>query len=164
MQKADHTRPVLTIGMDLSGLTVGRLLTNNGIANIVFEVSPPERSQGFAISLHDWGCSRLLEALGGLSLRTMTKAMAPDRFIGGTGWVDLVVSDNTNRGRHFSSRTRMSGQQSCVRIAMPCGPGWLTMGMTSWMCDTDIGSRTSRGRSATCRQSSRMELNITARS
>jgi monooxygenase len=94
MQKANHTRPVLIIGAGLSGLAIGRLLTNNGIANIVFEASPPERSQGFAISLHDWGYSQLLEALGGLSLRTMTKAVAPDRFIGGAGWVDLVMRDN----------------------------------------------------------------------
>nr|D7PHZ9.1 RecName: Full=FAD-dependent monooxygenase vrtH; AltName: Full=Viridicatumtoxin synthesis protein H; Flags: Precursor [Penicillium aethiopicum]ADI24934.1 VrtH [Penicillium aethiopicum] len=95
MQRANHTRPVLIIGAGLSGLAIGRLLTNNGIANIVFEASPPERSQGFAISLHDWGYSLLLEALGGLSLRAMTKAVAPDRFIGGTGWVDLIMRDNT---------------------------------------------------------------------
>lgn len=93
--KADSTSTVLIIGAGLSGLAIGRLLTNNGIANIVFEASPPERSQGFAISLHDWGYSPLLEALGGLSLRSMTKAVAPDRFIGGSGWVDLAMRDNT---------------------------------------------------------------------
>ncbi|KAJ5909063.1 hypothetical protein N7495_001745 [Penicillium taxi] len=87
--------PVLIIGAGLSGLAAGRLLTNNGIANIVFEASSPQRDQGFAISLHDWSYSLLLEALGGLSLQGMTKAVAPDRFNGGSGWVDLAMRDNT---------------------------------------------------------------------
>ncbi|CAI7654363.1 unnamed protein product [Penicillium bialowiezense] len=94
MQKANDPPPVLIIGAGLSGLAIGRLLTNHGTANIVFEASPAERSQGFAISLHDWGYSQLLEALGGLPLRTLIKTVAPDRFIGGTGWVDLVMRDN----------------------------------------------------------------------
>ncbi|KAI9042713.1 FAD-dependent monooxygenase nscC [Aspergillus affinis] len=93
--KGAGASPILIIGAGLSGLAVGRLLKNNGIANIVFEASPPECSQGFAISLHDWGYSPLLEALGGLSLRSMTKAVAPDRFVGGSGWVDLAMRDNT---------------------------------------------------------------------
>ncbi|KAL4980816.1 FAD/NAD(P)-binding domain-containing protein [Aspergillus desertorum] len=92
---ANNSNPILIIGAGLSGIAVGRLLTNNGIANVVFEASPPERSQGFAISLHDWGYSPLLEALGGLSLRSMTKAVAPDRLLGGSGWVDLAMRDNT---------------------------------------------------------------------
>jgi monooxygenase len=92
--KANNSSPVLIIGAGLSGLATGRLLTNNGIPNIVFEASPPERSQGFFISLHDWGYSPLLEALGGVSLQSMTKAVAPDRFVGGTGWVDLAMRDN----------------------------------------------------------------------
>ncbi|KAJ6015962.1 FAD/NAD(P)-binding domain-containing protein [Penicillium herquei] len=95
MHKTDDTRPVLIVGAGLSGLAIGRLLTKNGIANIVFEASPPERIQGFAISMHDWSHSPLLEALGGLSLQIMTRAVAPDRFIGGTGWVDLAMRDNT---------------------------------------------------------------------
>ncbi|KAJ5171585.1 FAD/NAD(P)-binding domain-containing protein [Penicillium coprophilum] len=93
MHKMDDSRPVLIIGAGLSGLALGRLLTNNNIANIVFEASPPERSQGFAISMHDWGYYPLLEALGGLS-QSMIKAVGPDRFIGGTGWVDLAMRDN----------------------------------------------------------------------
>lgn len=92
---ANTTSPVLVIGAGLSGLATGRLLTNNGIPNIVFEASPPERSQGFSISLHDWGYSPLLSSLGGVSLQGMIKAVAPDRFVGGTGWVDLAMRDNT---------------------------------------------------------------------
>ncbi|RAK87869.1 FAD/NAD(P)-binding domain-containing protein [Aspergillus costaricaensis CBS 115574] len=94
MHRMDKSRPVLIIGAGLSGLALGRILTNNNIPNIVFEASSPERSQGFAISMHDWGYSPLLEALGGLSPQSMTKAVAPDRFIGGTGWVDLAMRDN----------------------------------------------------------------------
>ncbi|KAL4925848.1 FAD-dependent monooxygenase nscC [Aspergillus undulatus] len=91
----ESTGPILVIGAGLSGLAIGRLLTNNGVANTIFEASGRDRSQGFAISLHEWGYAPLLEALGGLSLRSMTKAVAPDRFIGGSGWVDLAMRDNT---------------------------------------------------------------------
>lgn len=87
--------PILIIGAGLSGLATGRLLTNNGVPNIIFEASTLEHGQGFSISLHDWGYSPLLEALGGgASLRSMTKAVAPDRLVGGTGWVDLSMRDN----------------------------------------------------------------------
>ncbi|KAL4801103.1 hypothetical protein BDV19DRAFT_384118 [Aspergillus venezuelensis] len=92
---ANNPNPILVIGAGLSGIAVGRLLTNNGIANVVFEALPPGRSQGFAISLHDWGYNPLLEALGGLSLRSLTKAVAPDRLLRGSGWVDLAMRDNT---------------------------------------------------------------------
>ncbi|KAF3481324.1 uncharacterized protein GIQ15_04083 [Arthroderma uncinatum] len=93
--KSTNSSPILIIGAGLSGLATGRLLTNHGIPNIVFESSTPDRSQGFAISLHDWGYTPLLEALGGLSLRTMIKAVAPDRHVGGSGWVDLAMRDNS---------------------------------------------------------------------
>lgn len=49
------TPPILIIGAGLSGLTVSRILTNASIPNIVFEASTPDRSQGYAISLRDWG-------------------------------------------------------------------------------------------------------------
>ncbi|KAI0381622.1 hypothetical protein F5Y04DRAFT_254967 [Hypomontagnella monticulosa] len=71
--------PILIIGAGLSGLTTARLLTNSGIPNIVFEASPPDRSQGFSISLRDWGYEVLLEALGGLPLSSLTRGVAPDR-------------------------------------------------------------------------------------
>ncbi|KHN97628.1 FAD binding domain-containing protein [Metarhizium album ARSEF 1941] len=87
--------PILIIGAGLSGLATGRILTNHGVPNIIFESSPPERSQGFAISLHDWGYMALLEGLGGVSLKSMAKAVAPDRHVGGTGWVDLCMRDNS---------------------------------------------------------------------
>ncbi|KAK2877749.1 hypothetical protein FQN49_001225 [Arthroderma sp. PD_2] len=93
MQSPNKT-PILIIGAGLSGLATGRLLKNNGIPNIVFESSTPDRSQGFAISLHDWGYTPLLEALGGLSLQALIKAVAPDRHVGGSGWVDLAMRDN----------------------------------------------------------------------
>ncbi|KAJ5714343.1 FAD-dependent monooxygenase nscC [Penicillium malachiteum] len=74
--------PILIIGAGLSGVTTARILTNSGIPNIVFEASAPDRSQGFAISLRDWGYSALLDGLGGLPLRSLIKAVAPDRYIG----------------------------------------------------------------------------------
>ncbi|KAI4861656.1 FAD-dependent monooxygenase [Hypoxylon rubiginosum] len=86
--------PILIIGAGLSGLTTARLLTNSGIPNIVFEASPPDRSQGFSISLRDWGYEVLLEALGGLPLSSLTRGVAPDRHVGGHGWVDLVMRDS----------------------------------------------------------------------
>ena len=95
MPETHASRPVLLIGAGLSGLALGRLLTNNGISNVVFESSLSERKQGFAISLHDWGYSPLLEVLGEVSLQSLTKAAAPDRSIWGSGWVGLAMRDNS---------------------------------------------------------------------
>ena len=92
--EAQHTSPILIIGAGISGLATARLLTNSGIPNIVFEASTPDRSQGFAISLRDWGYSALLEGLGGLPLSSLTKGVAPDRYLGGTGWIDQALRDN----------------------------------------------------------------------
>ncbi|KAL4778191.1 hypothetical protein BJX76DRAFT_362958, partial [Aspergillus varians] len=88
------THPILIIGAGLSGLTAARLLTNAGIPCIVFEASPPSRSQGYAISLRDWGFTSLLTALGNLPLSSLTRAVAPDRHIGGWGWLDQSWRNN----------------------------------------------------------------------
>ncbi|EZF78758.1 hypothetical protein H105_00211 [Trichophyton soudanense CBS 452.61] len=85
---------ILIIGAGIAGLTASRLLTNNGIPNIVFEASTPERNQGFAISLQEFGYSSLLAALGDLPLSNLTRGVAPDRQIGGTGWIDQALRDN----------------------------------------------------------------------
>ncbi|GBF61899.1 FAD-dependent monooxygenase [Trichophyton mentagrophytes] len=85
---------ILIIGAGISGLATSRLLTNNGIPNIVFEASTPDRSQGFAISLQEFGYSALLAALGDLPLSSLIRAVAPDRQIGGTGWIDQALRDN----------------------------------------------------------------------
>ncbi|KAL2856563.1 hypothetical protein BJY01DRAFT_169842 [Aspergillus pseudoustus] len=86
--------PILIVGAGLSGLTTARLLTNAGIPNITFEASPPSRTQGYAISLRDWGYKSLLSALGGIPLSCLTKGVAPDRHIGGSGWIDQALNDN----------------------------------------------------------------------
>lgn len=87
--------PVLIVGAGLSGLTTARLLTNAGIPNIVFEASLRDRSQGFSISLRDWGYSALLQSLGDLPLSSLTKFTAPDRYYGADGWIDQILRDNT---------------------------------------------------------------------
>lgn len=88
------TPPILIIGAGLSGLTVSRILTNASIPNIVFEASTPDRTQGYAISLREWGYTSLLTALGDLPLRSLTRGVAPDRILGGTGWIDQALRDN----------------------------------------------------------------------
>lgn len=90
------TSPILIIGAGISGLVTSRLLTNSGIPNIVFDASTPDRSQGFAISLHEWGYVTLLKALGGLPLKALTRGVATDGDLGGTGWIDQALWDNSN--------------------------------------------------------------------
>ncbi|KAF2136058.1 uncharacterized protein K452DRAFT_313506 [Aplosporella prunicola CBS 121167] len=87
-------RPILVIGAGISGLTTARILTNAGIPTIVFEASTPDRSQGFAISLREWGYAALLDGLGGLPLSSLTRGVTPDRHLGGTGWIDGALRDN----------------------------------------------------------------------
>ena len=88
-------RPILIIGAGLSGLVTARILTNCGIPNILFEASTPDRSQGFSISLREWGYSALLSGLGGLPLSSLARGVAPDRYLGGSGWIDQALRDNT---------------------------------------------------------------------
>lgn len=87
--------PILIIGAGLSGLTLGRLLTNAGIPNIVFEASPPKRRQGFSITLRGWGYEALLAALGDVPLSSLQKGVASDRLIGGAGWLEHARLDNS---------------------------------------------------------------------
>ncbi|KAI1079861.1 FAD-dependent monooxygenase [Whalleya microplaca] len=89
------TKPILIIGAGISGLAIARQLSNHGIPNIVFEASGPDRSQGFAISLREWGYEALLSALGDLPVRSLTRRVAPDRHLGGSGWIDQALRDNT---------------------------------------------------------------------
>ncbi|KAL5343922.1 hypothetical protein BJX70DRAFT_3424 [Aspergillus crustosus] len=86
--------PILIIGAGLSGLTTARLLTNASIPNIVFEAAPPSRNQGYAISLHKFGFSALLKALGDLPLSSLIRGSSPDRLIGGSGWIDQSLRNN----------------------------------------------------------------------
>ncbi|KAL4738142.1 hypothetical protein BDV11DRAFT_216166 [Aspergillus similis] len=94
MSQETTSKQILIVGAGLSGLAVARLLTNNGIPNIVFEASMEDRSQGFSISLRDWSYSALLDALGDIPLRSLTRGVAADRQIGGSGYVDLIMRDN----------------------------------------------------------------------
>ncbi|KAL3475799.1 hypothetical protein BJX99DRAFT_270930 [Aspergillus californicus] len=86
--------PILVIGAGIAGLTTARLLTNANIPVILFELSTPTRTQGYAISLRDWGFNDLLSSLGSLPLSALAKGIAPDRHIGGTGYIDLALLNN----------------------------------------------------------------------
>lgn len=90
-----QTKPILIIGAGLSGLATARILTNHGIPNIVFEASGQDRSQGFSISLREWGFKAILSALGELPLSGLCKGVAPDRHVGGTGWIDQALRENS---------------------------------------------------------------------
>lgn len=90
-----ETKPILIIGAGLSGLATARILTNHGIPNIVFEASGQDRSQGFSISLREWGFTAILSALGELPLSGLCKGVAPDRHVGGTGWIDQALRENS---------------------------------------------------------------------
>ncbi|RHZ47434.1 FAD-dependent monooxygenase nscC [Aspergillus thermomutatus] len=107
--------PILIIGAGISGLTTARLLTNSGIPNIVFEASSPDRSQGFAISLREWGYAALLSALGDLPLRSLTRGVAPDREVGGSGWIDQVVWDNGTGEKLFVPDANAATKGEIVR-------------------------------------------------
>lgn len=89
-------RPILIIGAGLSGLTTARILTNHGVPNLVFEASNQDRSQGFSISLREWGYTALLDGLDGIPVTSLTRGVAPDRHIGGNGWIDQALRDNTS--------------------------------------------------------------------
>ena len=62
---------------------------------MVFEASPPERRQGFSITLRSWGYEALLSALGDVPLSSLQKGVASDRLIGGTGWLEHARLNNS---------------------------------------------------------------------
>ncbi|KAL2855956.1 hypothetical protein BJY01DRAFT_242895 [Aspergillus pseudoustus] len=108
--------PVLIIGAGLSGLTTACLLTNSGIPNIVFEASGPDRSQGFAISLREWGYEKLLSALGCLPLKSLMWGAAPDREIRGTGYIDQIMWDNATGEKLFVPDQDQAAEQKIARV------------------------------------------------
>lgn len=116
--------PILIIGAGLSGLTTARLLTNSGVPNIVFEASSPDRSQGFAISLREWGYEALLSALGGLSLKSLLRGAAPDREVGGQGWIDQIMWDNGTGDKLFVPD--VATKQEIVRVNRNALRRWIS--------------------------------------
>lgn len=88
-------KPVLIIGAGISGLTTARLLSQRNIPTIVFEQSCFERSQGYDITVRDWAFKPLLSDLGNTSVGDLERAVAVDRGLGGCGWIDLTLRDNS---------------------------------------------------------------------
>ncbi len=56
-------KPVLIIGAGISGLACGRILNVHRVPNIIFEIFPKSRRQGYGISLRSWAYSHFLEQL-----------------------------------------------------------------------------------------------------
>lgn len=116
-------KPILIIGAGLSGLALARLLTNANVPNIVFEASARTRDQGFSISLREWGYEALLEALGDVPLSRLTRGVAPDRALGGSGWIDQALRDNVTGETLVSPEP--DKKQSIVRANRNALRAWL---------------------------------------
>ncbi|KAL6238715.1 hypothetical protein BDW75DRAFT_6009 [Aspergillus navahoensis] len=125
------TPPILITGAGLSGLTTARLLTNAHIPCIVFEASPPSRTQGYAISLRDWGFNALLKALGNLPLSSLSRAVAPDRHIGGWGWLDQSWRNNQT-GEVIMMPPKESKEKPTILRAN-------RNALRQWIADADVG-------------------------
>lgn len=115
MTSVANGKPILVIGGGLSGLVVARLLTRHDIPVIVFEQSSRDRSQGHGITLRDWAFEPLLQEMGGaVTVEELQRAVATDRGLGGTGWVDLSFRDNSSGETLFNPEPVAAGQKTTL--------------------------------------------------
>lgn len=123
-------RPILIIGGGISGLCTARLLTQRGIPCIVFEQSIPDKSQGYAITVRDWAFKPLLAGLGSVSVEAFKNAVAVDRALGGSGWVDLTFRDNATGEALMNPEPPKTGNEgSLFRANRSILRDWLSDGV-----------------------------------
>lgn len=130
---ADPTAPapILIIGAGIAGLSTARLLAQHRIPAIVFEQSSPERSQGYGITVRDWAFKPLLADLGAGSVRELERAVAVDRGLGGCGWIDLSLRDNSTGVTLMAPEPPKPGEtdQTLFRANRTALRSWLSKGV-----------------------------------
>ena len=128
---APTTRPVLIIGAGIAGLSTARLLSQHNIPVIVFEQSVPERSQGHSITLRDWAYKPLLSDLGMSDVGELERAVAVDRSLGGCGWIDLTLRDNSTGVTLLAPEPPKPGEteQALFRANRTALRSWLSEGV-----------------------------------
>ena len=125
------TKPVLIIGAGLSGLCTARLLTQHNIPVIVFEQSSPERSQGYSITIRDWAFKPLLSDLSISCVGDLEREVAVDRSLGGCGWIDLTLRDNSTGVTLLAPEPPKPGEteQAIFRANRTALRSWLSEGV-----------------------------------
>lgn len=124
-------KPVLIIGAGISGLSTARLLTQHNVPVIVFEQSSPERNQGYSITVRDWAFKPLLSDLGDSCVSDLERAVAVDRSLGGCGWIDLTLRDNSTGVTLLAPGPPKSGEteQALFRANRTALRSWLSEGI-----------------------------------
>lgn len=128
---ASTAKPVLVIGAGISGLSTARLLLQHNIPVIVFEQSSPERSQGYSITIRDWAFKPLLSDLGNTCVGDLERAVAVDRNLGGCGWIDLTLRDNSTGVTLLAPEPAKPGEteQALFRANRTALRSWLSEGL-----------------------------------
>lgn len=75
-------RPIIIIGAGISGLACARILSFHRVPNIIFEIFPKSRRQGYEITLRSWAYSHFLEKLH-ISPSDFKAATSTDAIVGG---------------------------------------------------------------------------------
>ena len=124
-------KPILVIGAGISGLSTARLLVQYNIPVIVFEQSSPERSQGYSITIRDWAFKPLLSDLGNTSVGDLERAVAVDRSLGGCGWMDSTLRDNSTGVTLLTAQAPKRGEteQALFRANRAALRDWLSEGV-----------------------------------
>ncbi|KAM0463099.1 hypothetical protein ACHAPV_003225 [Trichoderma viride] len=84
--------PVIIIGAGIAGLSLARVLQENGIQVSVYESSSRSAAQGYGITLRSWAYGPLVDKLG-INLDEFRSAVATDGSVGGTGEINPTMHD-----------------------------------------------------------------------